>query len=150
MIRTEHKEIGGVRFGVTTLPGMRGLRMQNRLLRIVGPALARASDGDISTAVGLLFDKLSDDELESITKDLLYNATANDVPLFGAGGSFDGVMAGKAEVAFQLIMFAIQVNFGGFFDVLAAAGQRLPRGPMAAAGPLSASVSMPNSGLPTG
>ena len=114
-IETKYKEIGGVNFGVTPLPGKRALRMQPRLARIFAPALAQAGE-DVGGALDSLFLRLTPEEYEAITSELLYNATADGVPLFNAGGCFDALFTGRSEMVPQLLKFAIEeVNFAGFF-----------------------------------
>lgn len=115
------KEIGGVTFGVTPLPGRKALRMQPRLARIFAPALAQAGD-DVSAALDSFFSRLTPDEYEAIAQELLYNATADGVPLFGVKGCFDSLFCGRSEIVPQVLRFAIEeVNFAGFFGVFSGA-----------------------------
>lgn len=128
MITAEEKMIDGARFVVTKLPAMRGFRTLNRLMRALGPALAAAAGaagglmemnlGQLGSAVELLFEKLSDDEQEHLTRELLYAASANGKPLFGAEGCFDDEFAGKHDTLLKLIVFAIEVNYGSFTNAL--------------------------------
>lgn len=119
-LQPKSKVLGGTTFVVTPLGGMRGLLMLHRLTSIFGPALARA-DEDAADGLGMLFAKLPASELEAILQELLYNTTADGIPLFGAGGSFDRVFAGRAQDALKLAYFAVEeVNYAGFFGELAA------------------------------
>ncbi len=127
MVETKFKEIDGARYGVSQLPAMRGLRMFNRLTRVLGPALTKAAAADglgsLPDALLLLTEKLSDDELEAITRELLYNATQNEAPLMSL---FDTLMAGKTGTVLKLLAFAVEVNYASFFDALrSAVGKRL-------------------------
>lgn len=127
-IEVKQKEIGGVTFAVTPLPGKKALRMQPRLARIFAPALAQAGE-DIGAALDSLFLRLTPDEYEAITQELLYNATADGVPLFNAGGCFDALFTGRSELVPQLLRFAIEeVNFAGFFDAFGGMLKRLAAG----------------------
>lgn len=124
-IETKHKEIGGVTFGVTPLPGKRALLMQPRLARILAPAIAQAGE-DVGKALDSLFSRLTPDEYLALTQELLYNATADSTPLFGPGGCFDSLFTGRSEMVPQLLQFAIsEVNFAGFFDKFGDALRRL-------------------------
>ncbi len=145
-IETKSKEIGGVTYTVTQLPGMKALRMQPRLARVIAPALAQAST-DIGAGVASLFERLTPDELEAITRELLYNATADEIPLFGVKGCFESHFAGRSEKLIALLRFAIEeVNFAGFFAEfggmlarLATAAKKAPAG----SGSSSATTSAP-------
>jgi len=141
LIKTEEKEIDGLRFSVTQLPGMRGLRMSVRLGKLLGPALARAAGAatgglasldvsKLSGAVDALFEHLTEDEIESVTKALLESCL---VTIEGKTGPlmpmFDTVMGGKVATVYKLLRFAFEVNFGNFFGGLAALGAQFGAGP---------------------
>ena len=127
MIETKEKEIGGMRFTVSQLPAMRALKTLNRIGRILGPAFAKASGaskgGDLggteiaafADAIHILFDKLTDEELEGLTRALLDTATVDGKLLMP---QFDTVMSGKVEVILQLLKFAFEVNYGNFFNAV--------------------------------
>ncbi len=128
MIETSYKTIEDKKAGksatysVTQLPAFRGLKMLSRLTRTIGPALAKLADvedGEVGVAalgdaVGALCEKLTDAEIEGVTRELLYNATVDEQPLLP---QFDQHFAGKPELALAVLAFAVEVNFGGFFDV---------------------------------
>lgn len=135
-------------YSVTQLPAMAGLKMLARLSRALGPALAQLSDADASgeigaaslgAAVGVLCEKLSDTEIEGISKTLLSGSTVDEQPLLQ---QFDAHFAGKPELALQLLGFAVEVNFGGFFD---AARSALVKTPAKQAAPPGAASSSPRS-----
>jgi hypothetical protein len=132
MVTTQEKVIDGMHFAITQLPGMKGLRMSQRLGRILGPALAKGLSGmgsvsldrltesavnmeTIGEAVAILFDRLSENELEAITRELFASATVDGKPLMAA---FDLVMQGKTLTVYKALLFAFEVNFGSFFDEL--------------------------------
>lgn len=139
MIETKYKTIDdkaagkAFNYSVTQLPAMRGLKMLARLTRTVGPALAKLADiegGEIGVAalgdaVGALCEKLTDAEIDGITRELLAGSTVDEQPLLS---QFDNHFAGKPELALQVLAFAIEVNFGGFFDVArgALASRKVP------------------------
>lgn len=124
MVETKTRSIDGMTFGVTQLPAIRGLRLFNRLGRVLAPALARAAGsqaggevdlGGLAGALDLLFSKLSDDELEGITRELLWNATVEGRPLLQ---EMDATLGGKVGTLLKLVGFAVEVNYGGFFAAL--------------------------------
>lgn len=138
MIATQERTIDGMKFTVTQLPAMKGLRTLNRIGRVLGPAFAKVAgasgsgnvtDMDLSKlgdAVEALFERLTDDELEQLTRELLAQATCDGKLLMP---QFDLILAGKVDVILQLLRFAFEVNYGNFFAGLAgmvAAGQAKP------------------------
>lgn len=153
MIETKYKTIDDKTTGkagnysVTQLPAFRGLKMLARLTRTVGPALAKLADAEqggeigvaaLGDAVGALCEKLNDAEIEGITRELLAGATVDEQPLLS---QFDMHFAGKPELALQVLAFAVEVNFGGFFDAArnALASRKTPdkKAPLAASGSTS-------------
>lgn len=132
--KTDTREIDGMQFMVTGLPAWQSMKMLTRIGRILGPSLAKmvgskrvgASimdielDGaQIGQAVELLFEKLTEAELESISKKLLENSFVD--PGDGKGlrpllPVFDDVMAGKTFTIFKLLKFAFEVNYSDFSD----------------------------------
>lgn len=133
MIETRERDIDGIHLAVSQLPAMKALRLSATLGKLFGTPLARAlSTIDITnigasdvTAVGAamlsLFEGLSPDQLEALTKELLGPATADGKPLLA---TFDLVFAGKVDTIYKVLGFALEVNYGSFFDVLRALGVR--------------------------
>src|SRR5580698_1730234 len=124
MIEPKTKEIAGVSFTVRQLPAFKALKMMNRLTRALGPAIAALGAGGgslsfegVSDALVKLGDKLSDQELEAIARELLADATFKTPE--GAEGELmkqvDLVLAGKPEVMLKLLAFALEANYGNFF-----------------------------------
>src|SRR5258708_2424843 len=131
----QERDIDGFKFTVQQLTAMKSLRMLNRLGRIVGPALGKAGGAaqggfenlnvkDLGDAVGTLFERLSDDELESITRELLSGATVTMSN--GQNGllmpQFDLVLQGRPETILKLLKFALEVNYQNFFRGFAGLG----------------------------
>jgi hypothetical protein len=128
MLKTREKIIDGNTFAVTQLPAMRALRLFSRIGRSLGPALgqlaAAAGKGagsmkldefDMSTvgeAIAVLFDRLTPDELETLTKELLESARIDGRELMR---EFDIAMQGRVGTVFKLLMFSFEVNYGDFF-----------------------------------
>lgn len=156
MLETQTKTIDGHKFTVTQLPAMRGLRMFRRLGSAVAPAIARAVEsakagGDLelasaASAVDLLFSKLTEDELEAITRELLSQSTMDDMALFPS--QFDLKLSGRIETVLKLLAFAVEVNYRGFFDALR--GVLTLRPPRAPTPPPSTSASTLPTGQPGG
>jgi hypothetical protein len=125
--------LGENRFRVLPLPAMRSFVLQAK----IGPALAEVAnvfgalkgnlaDNDFSSiapAVAGFFTRLGVEQLEEVTKALLQDATMDGKPLFSASGNpFDLYMQGRTMHTWQLLWFAIEVNYPDFFAALAAKG----------------------------
>src|SRR3954466_5572113 len=139
MQATQTTTIGDREYSVTQLPAKRGLRLFNRLCRILAPPAARAlgSAGDVSlsallksdmgsiaAALSLLFDKLTEQEQEAIFKELLEGARYRDAEngkLLPLWEQFDVAFQGRLHEAYQVLGFALSVNFGSFRSALSAA-----------------------------
>jgi hypothetical protein len=125
---TLERDIDGHRYAVTQLPAMRALRLLNRLGRVAGPALATLVDGGAAApgALGLaaegLFERLPDEELEAIVKELLASARADGKELLP---QFDLHFQGCMSTLFRVLSFALEANYGGFFADLVAAGRAM-------------------------
>jgi len=75
-----------------------------------------------------VFAKLTETDLEEITKTLLWNTRCNGQCLFTqeGSGSFDVVMRGRPMETWQLLFHAIQVNYPDFFEMFAGKGKAVP------------------------
>lgn len=121
---TEERTIDGVRVTLTQLPAMRALKLLPRLGKILAPVLGHLNT-DVAAALPLLFDRLTGEELEDITKELLSTALADGKPLLQV---MDLVFQGRPETVLKVLKFALEANYRGFFSGLAglsggAAGQ---------------------------
>ena len=126
MVESRSKEIDGRSYTVTQMPAMKALRMTHRLGKALGPAIGHLAvqDGQevdierIGKALEALFTAMSEDDLETITKELLNSATvivdSKSLPVLA---QFNTLMAGQIETVFKLLGFALEVNYGSFFDV---------------------------------
>jgi hypothetical protein len=123
-------------FTVRPLSGMKAVTFLPRLNKVLGPALAALSaarsglDADaLKGALEALGDRLDEKEMEGITRTLLADATFQPLDSSKPGGelmrAFDQVFAGRAELVFQLLAFALEVNYAGFFPALKGLGARL-------------------------
>lgn len=115
--------IEGVRYTVMPLAGMAAFRMQNRLAAILAPSAAPVIVGDtaaLASAMRDLFGKLTPNEQEEITRELLERSTADGKTLLSVKGAgcFDAHFATRSHLVWPLLNFAIQVNYAGGFDAL--------------------------------
>lgn len=132
----EEREIGGRRVLVAQLPASRALKLLRRLGHVLGPALAKAAGaskgtlsiaaldvGSLSDAITVLFDRLTEPELDHLMRELLSTAQVmvdgKWVQLSAGSGPqpYDVTFAGDLAGLFATLGFAIEVNFGDFFAV---------------------------------
>lgn len=146
--KAQEREIDGLVFEVAQLPAMRANKLLVRLGKVIGPALGKVSklmqggaksiaDAELSAvgeAIEALFDKLTPEEFEAVTKELLAGASvtgAESVEDGGTGGKkvpllpvFDRVMQGRTVTLGKLLAFAFEVNFADFFGVFRGLGDK--------------------------
>jgi hypothetical protein len=141
MREEETKVIDGHRYTVIPLPATRGLRLFNRAVRVLGPALGAimGDDGEPGDALDRKIDfgrvaaalsDVSDADLEHITSELASHTTV--IPRGGTNGQklaavFDVHFAGDVIGMFKWAAFALEVNFGDFSGVLSIPGKAQDR-----------------------
>lgn len=140
-MQTVTETINGREYTLSQLPARRGLRLFNRLCRIFAPPAAKAFgsaagemslgklmsgglDG-LSDALGLLFDKLGENEQEAILRELFEGGGAryrtDDGRLQMLWEHFDVAFSGRIADVYLVAAFALRVNFGSFSDALKSA-----------------------------
>jgi hypothetical protein len=129
-VKTVDVSVDGFRYRVTQLTGFAGFRMSNRLLRLMVdalPAVAKMAGGaklsalldqELDTllpAVGAIIAKLTADEQEEITRELLAPVvvvlSGKQEPVLDV---FDIHFQGRIASAYKLVFQTIKVNFGNF------------------------------------
>jgi len=121
MIETQEKIIGDCTFMVTQMTALRAVKMQARLLKLLGPSFAtiisasdKASpDSCLPQAVSLLADKLDEKSFENLVVDLMQGVRKNGVEMTRL--DIDMHFAGNLNQLFLLLQFILEVNFSDFF-----------------------------------
>jgi len=123
--------LGEVVVHVQQLPAMKAFRLLSRLGRDLGPALALFAKGDagIEQGVRLLFEAVTPEELEAVTRELLQGAqlelqTADGRKLVDLLTVFDSEFRGEMGAILQVLVHAVTVNYGNFFAEAVALGQQ--------------------------
>ena len=121
MIETKEKAIGQSNYMVTQMPAMRAVRMQARLLKLLGPSFAAMVASDASNpdsclpaAVSMLVDKLDEKTFETLVLDLMQGVRKDGVEL--TKQSIDLDFAGRLNDLFLVMQFVLEVNFSDFFQ----------------------------------
>lgn len=141
MQKAKETTIRGRTFKVTQLPGMRGCILAYSIVGTCFPALMKVGDGfaalrdatldgdsaplllGLGNAIAALYERLPPQEMEKLLRELL--ATATVKPLEGGNEQlllpiFDQEMAGEVGTVFELLGFALKVNYENFSPGLAA------------------------------
>lgn len=131
----ERKTIGNDTYEVKPLPAGQGIRMLARLGKILGPgvdtAVKQGTAGDafgldirgVISGFGTVAAALDPVEFEAILREF---AATTTLIVEGSGKPtvllqvFDLHFAGRFEVVFEWIAFALEVNFGPLLDALGA------------------------------
>jgi hypothetical protein len=114
-------------FEVPQLNGVQATKLFIRLTNKLGPALANAkSAGNLNVGlIGALLERLDPEEYERIQNELLARVVAR----FPETGEVDSnavrnlgeIFTGHPFELVRLVLFALEVNFGSFFERLRAA-----------------------------
>ena len=131
MIETLQKEINGSQYTVTQLPARRALRLQAKLMKMVGPALFEIldnaqkfdekgnpieSDKDkgYSHAVELLMKEIDDKTFDLLVLDLLVGVRKEGVEL--TPSTVDIEYSGNLNEIYLVMQFVLEANFSDFFQ----------------------------------
>lgn len=159
MLEQKTKSIDGITYRVSQVGGKRALKMFTTLAKMLAPALAKAAESmptggfkslstvdlsslNIGTAVEALVDRLDEPKITEIIDTLAGVTECNDGgdkwPQLS--GVFDIHFAGKMSSLFKWLAFALEVQFGDFFDAFGSLAQKV--GSPKSAGQASASPSI--------
>lgn len=126
------EEIDGIRFTISQLPGMRGLRVFSRLTKMLGkagPAAKALISGGTKDAGAVLaiLGGMEEEDLVFVAKELLAPCVFSgpaDVGQGNAADRFDVLFQGRIDLLFKVLLFALRVNYGSFSKGLSgSAGQ---------------------------
>lgn len=125
MTEPQEKTIDGYTFKISQLPGMRGTKVFTRLTKLltgIKDALGANSEAaKVSAALGLL-EKLDENDVQYFCTELLTPAvcTTPEGKVLPVMPHFDALFQGRVDLVFKVLLFALQVNYGGFLRGLAA------------------------------
>lgn len=143
----------GLDIEVQQLDAMRGLRLSHKLVRAIGPALARIAAGSpgglklsemkvdgLAEGLELFFAHFSADDLQSLLDEVLgeslvtHQGQTGPYPLFVRKGVFDG----RIDLLLKALLFGLELNFGPLFAPV-----------RSALGKVGAATGSPSTSLPT-
>lgn len=124
MIETKEQVIGNSTYQVTQLPALRALRMQSKLLKLLGPSFAQMlvssekEDNEVDQclplAVSLLVNQLEEKTLENLVLELTQGVRKDGHEL--KKEIIDLEFAGNLNELFLLLKFILEVNYADFFQ----------------------------------
>ena len=149
-LKTEMRVIAGQPVTVTQMPGRLALKTSARLAGHLGAMAAKLPEGkaigingglaqfldvdvrDVGSAFVALAERLSDEEIDLLSGRLLDSAkieigTGAEVPVLKAMDA--GLIEGGLGAIYQILGFALEVNFAGFGGGLAGNASANPAGP---------------------
>lgn len=122
MIETKDKEIGEVVYRVKQFGAKRGRQVLFRVSQMLGPTLAQATEGDYAAAFKAFAEtaKLEDfewlcDTFADGTSVVLKTTNGNEVPQ-SLAKVYDEHFVGRYLEMLEWLVFAFEVNFGGFLE----------------------------------
>jgi hypothetical protein len=132
--KVQSKKIDGIDFTVQQMPGMASVRFLAVMGQKIGPALSvigrelqgvkslkDLNEGAIGAVVAAAILNISPDDAESITRELLSLTTAIEGGRnVDVANQFDDFFQGRPALAFKVMAFSLEVNYGGFFDIVRA------------------------------
>lgn len=124
MIETFEKTIGKSNYMVTQLPARRALKLQAKLLKLIGPSAAvifsaAVSDFDnadncLPHAVRLLAEQLDERNFDIFVMEMLQGVRKEGMEL--TDKNVDLEFAGNLNELFLVLQYVLEVNFGDFFQ----------------------------------
>lgn len=124
-IETKEKAIDGKRVTVTQLPARRALKLQTKLVKLLGSSVAALVSGSkgsmtmeldpttLAVAMEKLADHLDEEQFAQLVREVLQSTRVDNQELNDA--VFDLLFAGNFLFMYKVIGFTLQVNYGDFF-----------------------------------
>lgn len=128
-IETREKEINGVKYACSQFPGRHGMKIQARVVALLGPLLGGAmalgaEEGEVEpdklAGAFLNLSKVKPDEFMSLAFDLLTQTTREGRLIDGA--VFDIEYAGNYGELYKALVFVLDVNFSSLFGASGISG----------------------------
>jgi hypothetical protein len=133
--KSQETTIDGLRFRVAQMPGKAAYFLSNDVIQLLAPglhALAKVRPGtklgdipvsDFAPALASMLPMLTHERQEYLTNQLLSSAVVirngQQEPVLDV---FDEIFMGRVLAAYQLMAFALKVNFGSFGAALGSLG----------------------------
>lgn len=112
-IKTSEKEINGKQVKIVLVGAMDGIKITTQLSKVLFPALGamNGKENSVSDIVGAALEHSDELDLEGIIKKLFSGSTVNEFPI-----KPDEYFAGNYGELVDYLAFALEANFGSFFE----------------------------------
>jgi hypothetical protein len=138
MVKTERTTINETPVIVVQLPARKALLLKTKLVKLLGPAIAKlfvtdslpsaksglSIDQDIdpvalSSAMAILVDRLEPDAFLSLVLECLASTKVevNGSPIDVTRETFDAIFSGGLAFMYKVLWFSLKVNYADFFDL---------------------------------
>lgn len=138
MVKTERTTINETPVIVVQLPARKALLLKTKLVKLLGPALAKLFGTDslpsakgvsnidqeidpaaLSAAMALLVDRLEPDAFLSLVLECLAGTKVevNGTPVDVSRETFDVIFSGSLAFMYKVLWFSLKVNYSDFFDM---------------------------------
>lgn len=124
MIQAKSKTIDGDKYTVTQMGARRALKMQAKLMKLVGPSLslmlaqggktADEAEKCLPEVVLYLVNQLDEKTFDALVMELMQGIRKNDAEV--TESTFDNEFGGELNTLFLVLQYVLEVNFGDFFS----------------------------------
>lgn len=123
--KTVEKEINGKEVKIVLVGAIEGIKITTQLSRVLFPVIAAMKDNkaNIVDLVGEALEHTDEIDLEHIIKKMFDGATADEFPI-----KPDTYFSGNYGELVDYLAFALEANFGSFFEAAILKSQSSPTG----------------------
>ncbi len=122
MIETKEKTINGSKYSVTQFTAFKALRIQNKLIKLLGPSLGcvfssydpKDPDKGLPLALKMLAEQLDEDVFENLVIEILQTTRKSGHEL--KRDLINMEFSGKLNELFLVLQFVLEVNYADFFS----------------------------------
>lgn len=122
MISVKEKEIDGAKYSVTQMTARQALKMQAKLIKLLGPCISEAISASLSKddtnflskIITSLATQLDEKTFDQLVFDLLQGVRKNGFEL--SEGSINLEFAGALNTLFKVIAFVLEANYSDFLQ----------------------------------
>ena len=121
-IKTAEKEINGKNVKIALVGALEGIKITTQLSKVIFPAIAamKSGEGNVTDLVAAALEHTDEIDLEGIIKKLFNGATTDEFPI-----KPDEYFAGNYGELVDYLAFALEANFGSFFEASVLKDQNL-------------------------
>lgn len=121
MISVKTKTIDGAKYDVTQMTARQALKMQAKLIKILGPCIAefisaigKMEDAGISRAIMALAANVDENTFDKLVFELMLGIRKDGVELSEANINLE--FAGSLNTLYKVLAFVLEANYGDFLE----------------------------------